>query len=270
VTATPSNQITCAQSTATLTGHSTTPAVTYAWTGPGGFSSSSDTTSTTVAGAYTLVVTNTANGCTASKLITVQQNKNAPGNVTIAPPDQLNCDVTTVDLIGSSTTPNVLYIWSGPDDFSDVAPVTTVSAPGDYTLTVTNPVNGCSAAATVTVEQDLSACEAAARKVIGNGKATVLSTGGMGLQSDAFTWKVYPNPFNSVAFVDLFSPVSTHVEVGIYNSMGIRERLLFEGQVEAHRPYKLSIDAGSLPTGIHFCIIKTDGKVYSTKLLSSH
>lgn len=270
VTATPSNQITCAQSSASLTGNSTTPDVTYAWTGPGGFSSSSRITSTTVAGSYTLVVTNTANGCTASKPITVQQNKTAPANVTIAPPDQLNCDVTTVDLIGSSTTPNVLYIWSGPNDFSDVAPVTTVAAPGDYTLTVTNPVNGCSSVATVTVEQDLSACEAAARKVTVNGKSTTLATGSTGLVSEAFTWKVYPNPVNSVAFVDLVSPVSSHVEVGIYNSMGIREKLLFEGQVEAHRSYKLSIGASSLPSGIHFCIIKTDGKVYSTKLLSSH
>ena len=273
VTATPSNQLTCAQNVATLTGNSTTPDVTYAWSGPGGFTSTLRITSTTVAGSYTLLVTNTANGCTASKLITVQQNKTAPANVAIAPPEQLNCDVTSVDLIGSSSTPNVLYIWSGPDDFSDVAPVTTVSGPGDYTLTVTNPVNGCSSAATVTVEQDLTACEAVARKVA-NGTSSSLAANaagqagnGAGQAITGFSYKIYPNPVSSTAFVDLVSPVNAHVEAGIYNSLGIREKWLFNGQVEANHTYKLTIDASGLSTGIHFCIIKTGGKVYAAKLL---
>jgi hypothetical protein len=49
--------------------------------------------------------------------------------------------------------------------------------------------------------------------------------------------------------------------------MGIREKLLFNGVVEANRQYKLSIDAGGFATGVHFCIIKVNGKVYSSKLL---
>lgn len=268
VTATPSNQLTCAQSTATLTGNSTTTGAAYVWSGPGGFSSSLRVTTTTVAGPYTLTVTNPANGCTATKSITVQQNKTAPGDVSIAPPDQLNCDVMEVTLIGSSSTPNVLYIWSGPDDFSDVAPVTTATEPGDYTLTVVNQTNGCSSTATVTVEQDLTACEAVARKATSGAAARMLSPGpGVDVPVAGFIYKVYPNPVNTVAFVDLSSPVSAHVEVSICNSMGVREKLLFNGTVEANRGYKLSIDAGSFTMGVHFCIIKVDGKVYSSKLL---
>jgi hypothetical protein len=256
VTATPSNQLTCAQNMVTLTGNSSTTGATYSWTGPGAFSSNLRITTTTTAGAYILTVTNPATGCIATKLITVQQNTNPPANVTIAPPDMLTCDVTSVDLAGSSITPNVFYIWSGPDDFSDVAPVTTVTAPGEYTLTVTNPNNGCSSTAQVTVEQDLSACETLARAATKGTTAT-------------FVYKIYPNPASSQTFIDLSSPNSAHLEVAIYSSTGLREKLVFDGAIEARQSYKLSVDVSRMAAGLHFYLIKVDGKLYSSKLLLS-
>ena len=158
VTATPSNQLTCAQQTVTLTGNSSTPDVQYNWSGPNGFSSDSKVTTASVAGPYTLTVTNPVNGCATIKPITVQQNINPPAAASIATPDELTCDVNSITLTGSSSTANVLYVWSGPDDFSDAAAVTNVTAPGNYTLTVINPSNGCSVSVPVTVIQDLSAC----------------------------------------------------------------------------------------------------------------
>jgi hypothetical protein len=71
---------------------------------------------------------------------------------------QLTCGQNTVTLTGNSSTPGVTYSWTGPDDFSDVASVTTITQAGDYTLTVSNPVNGCSSTAVIAVQQDLSTC----------------------------------------------------------------------------------------------------------------
>jgi hypothetical protein len=267
VNAIPSNQLTCAQHSATLTGSSGTGGVSYAWTGPSGFSSTLQQVSVSVAGSYTVTVTHPTTGCTSFKTINLLQNITAPG-ASIAPPDMLTCDVTSVDLLGSSPTTGVRYAWSGPDDFSDNVASTSVSEPGDYQLTVTNPVNGCTSTAFVTVEQDITECETVARKVTSGTAANMGSTGASSAAPVAgFTYKVYPNPVSTAAFVDLSSPVSAHVEVSLYNSMGIREKLLFNGVVEANRQYKLSIDAGGFATGVHFCIIKVNGKVYSSKLL---
>jgi len=153
VTANPSSVLTCAQTSVNLTGNSTTSGVSYTWAGPNGFSSNLRVVPTTAPGAYALTVTNPLNGCTAVKAIMVRQNIDPPGNVSIAPPDTLNCTVSSVTLTGSSTTANALYTWSGPDDFSDVAAVTTAAAPGEYTLTVINTANSCSTSVTVIVVQ---------------------------------------------------------------------------------------------------------------------
>src|SRR6185369_9481430 len=48
----------CANSSVTLAGSSTTPGVTYSWTGPGGFTSTSATPSVSAPGIYTLTVLN--------------------------------------------------------------------------------------------------------------------------------------------------------------------------------------------------------------------
>jgi hypothetical protein len=160
VTANPSSVLTCAQTSVTMTGNSTTSGVSYAWSGPNGFSSALRVATTPAPGAYTLTVTNPVNGCTAVKAITVRQDIAAPADVSIATPDLLTCAVGSVTLSGGSSTANTLYIWSGPDDFSDVVPVTTVSAAGEYSLTVVNAGNSCSVTVTVTVHQDLTGCEA--------------------------------------------------------------------------------------------------------------
>jgi len=268
VNAIATNQLTCAQHSAKLTGSSGTGGVSYAWTGPNGFTSNLQEFITTVPGSYTVTATHPTTGCTSSKIVVLQQNITAPQGVSIAPPDMLTCDVTSVDLVGSSSTTGVRYAWSGPDDFSDNVATTSVSEPGDYQLTVTNPLNGCTSTASVTVEQDITECETVVRKVTSGTAANMGSTGtGSAAPVAGFTYKVYPNPVSSAAFVDLSSPVSAHVEVSLYNSMGVREKLLFNGVVEANRAYKLSINAGGFATGVHFCIIKVDGKVYSSKLL---
>jgi PKD repeat protein len=164
--------IDCANPTVTLTGSSTAPSVIYQWTsGP-----ATANYAVSTAGSYTLTVTD-VNGCSATATANVTSNT-APPNVSIAPPAQLTCLTTTVTLTGSSTTPGVMYQWtSGPATQNN-----TVSTAGTYTLTVTDPANGCTSMATATVTSNtagpiVTANSSAASPVCG-GTSVTLTAGG--------------------------------------------------------------------------------------------
>jgi gliding motility-associated-like protein len=148
VNAGPDKVLTCTVTQVTLEGSSTTPGVTYQWTTVGGNIVSGGNTATptvNAAGTYTLTVTNPVNGCTSTDATVVTLN-NTPPNVNAGPDKVLTCTVTQVTLEGSSTTPGVTYQWTtvGGNIVSGGNTATpTVNAAGTYTLTVTNPVNGC-------------------------------------------------------------------------------------------------------------------------------
>jgi zinc-dependent metalloproteinase lipoprotein len=169
--ATPS-VIDCSNPTVTLTGSSTATGASYQWTsGP-----ATATYAVSTAGSYTLTVTD-ANGCNATATTNVTSNTAQP-NVSIAPPAQLTCTTTTVMLTGSSTTPGAAYQWtSGPATANN-----SVSTAGTYTLTVTDPSNGCTntAMATVssnTVAPNVTANSSAAGTVCGGTSVTLTANG---------------------------------------------------------------------------------------------
>src|SRR5204862_461808 len=138
--------LTCAMTSVTLTASSITAGVAYDW--GGGVTTSTKTVSTS--GAYSVTVTDPSNGCTASASTTVTQSVVVP-NISIAPPAALTCAVTSVTLTASSITAGVTYDWG-----VGVTTVTnTVAAPGSYSLTVTDPSNGCTASASTTVTQSV-------------------------------------------------------------------------------------------------------------------
>jgi hypothetical protein len=138
----PPTTLTCTNTPVTLTATSTTSGVTYAWSGGG----TGPTKSVTVTTTYTVTATVTATGCTATANVTVNQNITAP-NSSIAPPAALSCAVTTVTLTASSTTSGVTYAWSG----GGTGTTKNVTTTGPYTVTVTDPTNGCTSSSTVTV-----------------------------------------------------------------------------------------------------------------------
>lgn len=144
--------ITCASSSTVISGASTTPGATFAWAGPGGFTSGSQNPTVSSTGVYTLTVTNPANGCTSTATATVVPDSNVP-NATAAG-GTINCTNTSIMLDGGSTTPGVTLSWAGPNGFTSTVedPVVTVS--GTYTLTVFNPSNGCDAEAIAVVNLD--------------------------------------------------------------------------------------------------------------------
>lgn len=151
--------ITCAQSSVDISGNSTTPGATLEWNGPGGFTSTQATVNVNTVGDYTLTVT-APNGCTSTALAQVTPDSNLP-NAT-AQGGTLNCSVTTITLDGGTTTPNAQIMWSGPNGFSSTLEDPSVTLDGTYTLTVTNPVNGCTVQASAVVDLDDAAPNASA------------------------------------------------------------------------------------------------------------
>jgi PKD-like domain/CHU_C Type IX secretion signal domain len=153
--------ITCANSTTGVninsTGSSVGPEFTYLWTGSGITPSNQSQANPTVlsAGTYTLVVTNSTNGCTETDNMEVTLDQNLP--TPSAGMDQtLTCAITSVSIDASgSTSPSgsLSYSWAGPGinagNATDVTPVVTVA--GIYTVTVMNPVSGCFASDQVEV-----------------------------------------------------------------------------------------------------------------------
>ena len=154
ITASVSNIITCLKKTAKLDCSSTTPSVTYSWTGPGGFTSTSQGPVVGISGTYTVTVGDPSNGCNVVKSVQVNQDTLPPANITATVSGTLNCSHSYVTLKGASSTVGVNYHWTGPNNFvaDEFAPMTNFA--GFYTLIVNNPNTGCNGKAAVTVSLD--------------------------------------------------------------------------------------------------------------------
>ncbi len=142
--------ITCTTGSITLSGNSTTPNVTYTWTGPGGNTFNEQNPTVAQIGTYTLTVT-ASNGCTSTATADVLQDAGVPDVDAVG--GTLNCNVNSVTISGNSNTPGVTYSWTGPGGFSSTLTSETVSVSGDYVLTVTAQ-NNCTAQATAVVLLD--------------------------------------------------------------------------------------------------------------------
>jgi Secretion system C-terminal sorting domain len=124
----------------------------YQWTFNGSVVSNTDTVIIEAFGQYVFTVTNIANGCVVSDTFQLIQDIDMPiafaGQFLIL--SCLNPEVV-LDGSGSSTGPNIIYEWTGPNGFVSNDITSSVSTEGTYTLTVTNTQNGCTASDVVTV-----------------------------------------------------------------------------------------------------------------------
>lgn len=131
-----------------------TGVLSYAWTGPNGFSSSDQDLSGLAGGTYTVTITD-ENGCSALGAYTL--NAPAPVNANLQPGTygafNLSCAGASDAFINNTITGGTVEYdvqWTGPDGFT----ANTVSifnlAPGTYTVSVTD-VNGCSTSASSTL-----------------------------------------------------------------------------------------------------------------------
>ncbi|TNE51118.1 MAG: hypothetical protein EP344_16640 [Bacteroidetes bacterium] len=133
----------------TLNGDGQPANVTFQWSGPGigANNQTQQTPQVSQPGTYVLLVTNPGNGCTQTDTVQVLQDANVP----IANAGQdltLNCSVTTVDIdaSGSSSGPDFVYLWTGPGITpanANLQNPSGLSAPGTYSLLVTDTTNNC-------------------------------------------------------------------------------------------------------------------------------
>jgi len=256
------SSITCLQPTVTISGRAAATNAAYKWTGPGTFSATTTSISVSVGGDYTFKVTDTVNGCSSSLTTTVVDNS-APPVVSITNTSPLSCANPVVTLTANIGIPNADILWLGPDDwFATVASATT-NLPGDYSVLVTNRTTGCSTTQLTTVTGDLSDC---GRKATGNTAAATTNTTA-GAVVTQFTWKAYPNPVTSTGVIEFTSPDNTTVTAGIYNTLGVCEKILFKGNATAQQRYKLAVPATQLKAGAYYYIINTGGRSYTGKLM---
>ena len=131
------------------------------WTGPGIIIDGNENTlspNADQAGIYTLTITNTNTGCSASNSILVTDNSETP-NAFAGADQTLNCIIDNLDLQATGDIDQPFQIlWEGPgiDASNQNIPNPNVSVPGIYTITITNPDNGCTATDFIEIFEDIT------------------------------------------------------------------------------------------------------------------
>ncbi len=195
VNAGPPKLINCFQPTTQLSGTASSGnQYTYQWTASNGGNIVSDgntlTPTVNAIGTYTLLVTNTANGCSSSAITTVNGSFGFPA--ISATGGLINCAIPNINLQSTSSAPNSTYLWTGPNGFLSTQSNPNVNAAGFYNLVVTDPSNGCKSTATANVNADFaqpgSAVSAAGNINCINSSVnlTATATGG---NAYSFIWK---------------------------------------------------------------------------------
>ncbi|MBK9335647.1 MAG: T9SS type A sorting domain-containing protein [Lewinellaceae bacterium] len=149
--------LTCVVLELELLAEAEAPVVTYSWTGPGGFVSNLQEPGVSLPGDYSVVITDSNNGCTSTAVAVVAQNTVPPASAA-ATPGALNCTVSELELDGSASAQgaNINYAWTTADGnivSGENTTTPTVDAPGAYNLLVTDTDNGCTSTASTTVIQ---------------------------------------------------------------------------------------------------------------------
>ena len=146
----------------------------------------------TTAGTYTLVVIDGINGCSDSTQITIDGSSTPPAGVTAGAAGNITCGSPTATLNGFTTaTTSVSYSWAGPSPTSislggsSLTP--TVTEAGDYTLTVTDNLTGCSSSSTVSVTQAIATASITANPTSGIAPLDVAFTG-TGAGNPIYSW----------------------------------------------------------------------------------
>jgi hypothetical protein len=215
--------ITCAEPSVTLIGAGSSQGANFtaSWTGPGINGSNMNSYNPVVDqnGTYDLLITNTSNGCTSTDQVVVDINTVNP-TANAGADDQLTCtNPGGVTLNGSGSPANITYLWTGPGigANNETLPNPTVTQPGTYILTTTDPINGCTATDQAIVTQDANVPTAAGGPdQVLNCSVTTVSIDASGSTSGANITYTWSGPGINAGNINAQSPSGLN-QPGTYN-----------------------------------------------------
>ncbi len=122
------------------------------WSGPDGFSSTDQNPIVQTAGIYTITVTDTDNACFSMASVEVLQDQDVP-LIDINLEGPINCaDPFYVLTVLDSSSFTATYEWFFEGMSISTQNLIIASDCGEYTLVATNPANGCTQSASITIE----------------------------------------------------------------------------------------------------------------------
>jgi gliding motility-associated-like protein len=140
----------CINTDIELSANSQTPNVSYFWEGPNNFESILQNPIVSDSGLYVLTVTGN-NGCSNIVQTEVVLDAELPDISAIG--GVIDCNNSSIQLLGNSSTNNAQFEWEGPNNFQSTLQNPTIDQGGDYTLFVTS-VNGCTNQTQINVQED--------------------------------------------------------------------------------------------------------------------
>lgn len=179
-----------------------TPGYTYAWTGPGSFSATTQDISGLAAGTYNVTATD-ANGCTATASQAITEP--AAATVTLNTATDATCFGASDGALDVDVTGGVApytYSWSGPGGFSGSTQDISGLAAGTYDIDVTDDI-GCTTPGSFTVNQptevDAGITTITNTTCFGDvdGAVDITPTGGTVAGTYTFSWTGPSGPFTT-------------------------------------------------------------------------
>ncbi|MGB5977616.1 MAG: gliding motility-associated C-terminal domain-containing protein, partial [Cyclobacteriaceae bacterium] len=195
---------------------------TFDWSGPNGFTTTSEDVAGLEAGDYSLNVTDNVTGCTDTYLATIT----SPDGFTITEGDitQVSaCGVNdgAIEITVTDGSGDYTFEWTGPDDFTANSEDINGLAPGTYDLAVTDNVSGCIVTYTATIDDpvDFTILEDLVSQIsacgLNDGAIEISVNGGSGVFS--YEWTA-DNGFTS-ADQDIFSLAAGTYQLNIRDNM---------------------------------------------------
>ena len=76
----------------------------------------------------------------------------------------------------------------------------------------------------------------------------------------------FPNPFNPVTTISYAIPQDGKVKITVYNSLGAKERELVNEYLSAGN-YEIQFDGKNLPSGAYYCILESNNRMLTRRIL---
>ncbi len=141
--------ITCGNPFPHIVGESSTPGLSWSWTGPNAFTSVLQTSTVSLPGTYVGRAMIPATGCFV--LDTAMVTVDTAHFALTTTGGTLTCKDTLARLNAIAGAQNAAFSWSGPAGFSSTFQNPLVRRSGAYAVTATNPANGCTESASAQV-----------------------------------------------------------------------------------------------------------------------